>query len=295
MMVLYHWNTFTIALDDTFAAYLYNNNHYNSAIVEFYRILFNSKDLSEDEKININYKIAKSYYFIKEYKNSNNVLNQIDINLLSEESKERIIIDFSLNFYLLKEFERSIFFLDNIKADSLYYYQAILLKAINYLSLFNIEDAEEELKILQHSENNKFKFFANKSVELISNSKKRYKKYPVVSFFLSFFLPGVGQLYSQQYFDSLQAFLSCSISGALFGISLYYEITAPTGIRTYVLPILSGILFLFFYVSNIYGSIAGAIRANEMVKVKLLKNISKLLDTINFDEKSIILSIKKNF
>ncbi len=294
MMTLLIQSIFTESLDESFASYLYNNSHYNSAITEFYRILFNNRKLEVDEIININYKIAKSYYFIKEYKKSNEVLDNIDKTLISEESRDRITFDYSLNFYFLKEFQRSIFYLDEIRENSKYYYEALLLKSVNYLAIFEINEAEKNLKILQNYNNN-FSEFANKSLKLISTSKKIYKKYPVISFFLSFFLPGVGQLYSQQYFDSLQAFLSCAISGSLFGIALYYEIANITGIRTYVLPIISGSLFLFFYVANLYGSIAGAIRANEMVKVKLLKNIAKLLDTINFDDKSIILSIKKEF
>jgi len=108
--------------------------------------------------------------------------------------------------------------------------------------------------------------------EEIIESLKKYKQLNKKSIWLagsmSAILPGSGQIYASHTADGVAAFL---INGFLIGTTASLYDLERASQRPHTASIVSGIVFLFFYMSNITGAAASAKRYN-LYEERLLQN-----------------------
>ena len=105
---------------------------------------------------------------------------------------------------------------------------------------------------------------------------------PVLALGLSAALPGAGQLYTGHTYDALQAFVFTSALGYGSYTAWRYELDRAS--PNLILPILTSAFAAVFYLSNVRGAHASAVRAGRFAEAQFYRSVLDRLDLVLADE-----------
>lgn len=121
-------------------------------------------------------------------------------------------------------------------------------------------------------------------------SKPKYnKKFKTISLLFSTFLPGLGQFYCGSSFDALNSFAFNFVTGIGTYSAWKYEFSKNENKRTYILPIISSIIFSSFYVTNLYNSVNLAEKSNLYQESKYYDSLLEKFNVIISDKEYFIM------
>lgn len=230
---------------EEFGDYLFSKQYYYRAITEYERAAF------KNYKPKLTYKIARAYYYGKQYDEANSKTNAILMNKnLAPSLRKQILFLKSRSLLQLGEFEtaRAVLNEINIKASSkIFAGKAAFLKAHTHLF---VNDADPAKNILMSLKNDHLYGEKSKSILKIMNEPPKTKS-PYLAAIFSI-VPGLGQLYTGHYKVALVSF----IANGAFAYFTYSAYRRAKDISDYGYSdtIGWGFLSAIFYTGNIYNA-----------------------------------------
>ncbi len=255
-----------------FADYLYCDNDYIRAILEYERYL-NIKSIENSNKIEddtVMYKISLSQIKLNKY---NDASTNLKLLFNSELKDESILQYYKINF-MNNNFTQlsNDYYYRNIYSEkysgqlSIYF----ILSNLMNKKLYTTDDEEKLLKEL----NNISIYDKNKIISFISYRRNQQYKNSLKASVLSTIIPGSGKIYTKNYGGGITSFILTS----LFTFLSIDNFNSNHNFRGF----LFGGISLFFYSGNIYGSVASANIYNAKKVYEFNHQIDNYLEKNNY-------------
>jgi TM2 domain-containing membrane protein YozV len=217
-----------------------------------------------------------------EFRNSAYLCTKLDTATLSADQKDSLSYYQGWAYYNVRDLDTSAYFLKKVKSNSPYYNKSVFYAATNYaytkkysqaLSVVKkefIDTSYNQLMYLQKGglfllqrDYSRFDsvskcfnysdfYVAAEQKEMLLYRKKLSsykKKSPFVAGLLSTAVPGLGKFYAGKRGQALATAAACFVTGIVAAENLYRGgVTSPQFIIT-------GTIFSFFYIGNIWGSV----------------------------------------
>lgn len=250
---------------------LLNEKDYFRAITILKELRFESiADLQTRSKYE--YMIGFSYYKSAKYENAIDYFTLLTENPTISPSllhQSRVLL--SLSYYGLKMYDYSLMELHNIISKDSTYSYAIFYESLLQTERKRFEQAENQLQSIIKKDNNSI--LKEKSEKIYALLQKRSDlsfKSPLFAGLLSTVVPGLGQMYSQHYFDGVQAL---GFVGAL-GYATYASYQYSSNVKgNYVGTAIIGFVTTMFHLSNILGAVKTAEFRNNRVYDEYMSEI----------------------
>jgi putative component of membrane protein insertase Oxa1/YidC/SpoIIIJ protein YidD len=168
-------------------------------------------------------------------------------------SNPEVLLEVSLSSFYLGDNFKALTTLNQIDTISLHEYNGLdyRINVLRSIILLELKQFNESIKYATKISNTNVK---NEFIKIINSSETFKPKRKGSAYFLAI-IPGLGYVYTKHYQTALQSIL---VNG-LLGYSTYTNFK----VKNYGMGILTGLLGISFYIGNIQGSAASAVRFND--------------------------------
>ena len=238
----------------SFADFLFEKGEYYRAITEYYRLIHNSNDLQEKNRLLKN--IGFSYYYGMDFEGCIDFISN-NRSFFAYDPDLGMEMDFVLakSYYKIQKYKKAISTLQwiNPEQSEPFFNDALFLFAFSQARLFRVEQANETLKRIKT--NSEKKELADKFSNYFRQLNNVSNKSPLLAATLSAVIPGAGYLYAEHYETALTSFI---INGLLI-----WAVHDAIREEQYGIAAAGAVFGLGWYIGNIEGSATAAIRQNE--------------------------------
>ena len=226
-----------------FADYLYKQQDYKRALVEYKRYNF----INGKRELPVDIKIAKAYRYIRDYSHSTAKFQEILNNTIIDTLYQNINYEIALNYFYQKKYSKTISILqENINViDN----KIIKLRYEKFLSISYLLNWDFT-KSLDISYRLKDEVIKKKIINYNLTGKSLKSKSPFISGFMSSVIPGSGRIYCNRFWEGIQSLVVITL--------LAYQSYDGYKNNNYTKFYIYGSLGLGLYLSDIYGSIINA-------------------------------------
>ncbi|MFH1283516.1 MAG: hypothetical protein ABII27_07615 [bacterium] len=231
-----------------FADYLYKKSEFSRAVTEYYRVIYSYPFINKGGLVSL--KLAMAYASMKEFGKAEGILNEILEGSLLASVKYATYIALAKCYYHEKRYSLAIEEASNAfneGADGSLAVSAKSLITWSYLSQNCWLDAAQFQE--EHGA-------TEVMVQNIREGSMLPKKSPRIAGWLSFLLPGAGQVYAGRWGDGIVSFLI----NAAFGFAIYDSFRNDNKAAGWVFSVFE----LGWYSGNIYTGIGSAHRTNKV-------------------------------
>lgn len=250
--------------NERFADYLFKEGEYYRAITEYYRLLYNHTDSTQEIKILRN--IGLCYFHGADYEGYISFIKKNRIHFQSN-SIIRTEMDLYLgkSYYHINKYPKAITTLEwsNVNPNNLFFDETQFLLGISYARIFNWQAAIKKMQLIKQDSTKKI--FAEKFSRSLKDFSNLPKRSPFLAGTLSSIVPGAGYLYCNRKGTGLTSFI---INGLLIWTIRDAIINKQYGFAT-----AASFFGIGWYVGNIKGSIDAAEIYNTNIRNKFLNNL----------------------
>lgn len=255
-----------------FAERLFEEGDYLRAAGEFERYLYSFNSFPENSDL-ILFKIGICYKKSKEYLKSIIFFKKL-IDLFPQSCfLSDALYEIAHNYFMIGDYKSSIMVCDyyapNIKSGEKKL-KIKQLKILNYIYQKKWYDAQKELDVL------KKEFWPNFSYLFFDEAIRKGENLPIknknIAGIMSSVIPGLGKIYANRKIDGVISFFTVLSTGWLS-----YEAFKKEGNKS-IRGWIYGTMSVFFYLGNIYGSIAAVNIYNKEIEGKYFKQLEVTLN-----------------
>lgn len=228
--------------------------------------------INDSSRAKYEYMIGYSYYKSAKYENAIDYLTLVaeKQNMpLEMTSKSRTLL--SLSYYGMKMYDYAFMELDNASAKDSTSLLSTFYKTLLHIERKQFSHSEHDLAlIIAECKNPEIVQKSQKILEIVKQRHTLPSKSPIFAGILSGIVPGLGQIYSQHYFDGAQAMGFVSILGyATYATYQYNHLTHRSHLSTAIIGLIAGM----FHVSNILGAVKTAEFRNSRINDEYLNEV----------------------
>ena len=268
--------------DEGFADFLVKEGEYDRAITEYYRLLYNSKNLSQ--MLNLLKKIGLCYFQGSDYDGYILFFNKNDTNFQTNSTlNNEMTLYLAKSYYHLNQYQKSISSLEwsSISTDDTFYNEGQYLLALSYARVFDWQKSIEKFNLIVQDSSRK------KSAEHMINSLKNFpklpKKRPFLAGTLSAVVPGSGYIYCDRKATGVASFL---VNGLLI-----WAIRDAMVKKQYGLAGAVSFFEIGWYTGNITGSVDAAYSYNVNVRNQFIDRLLEKENLFEYVKNSYALSV----
>ena len=238
---------------------------------DYFRAITVLKELRYDSVHNLDfrqhcdYMIGYSYYRSAKYENAIDYLTLVAENSRGTSllrSQARTLM--ALSYYGLRMYDYALMELDNAYVKDSTYTSIPFYKTLLNIERKQFNQTDTQLRLILQKEQHDSEL-AIKSKAILDLLDKRHtlpSKSPLLAGVLSCVVPGLGQIYSQHYFDGIQAMGFVTALGyATYASYKYAQNTNGSHLGTVIIGVVAGM----FHVSNIVGAVKTAEFRNNRI------------------------------
>lgn len=228
--------------------------------------------INDSNRVKYEYMIGYSYYKSAKYENAIDYLTLVAEKQnvpLEITSRTRTLL--SLSYYGMKMYDYALMELDNISVKDTTYLLSTFYRTLLQIERKQFSNSEHDLGVIIAECKNPD--IVEKSKKILDIVKQRHtlpSKSPILAGILSGIVPGLGQIYSQHYFDGAQAMSFVGILGyATYATYQYNHLTNKSHLSTAIIGLIAGM----FHASNILGAIKTAEFRNSRINDEYLNEV----------------------
>ncbi|MCX7956766.1 MAG: membrane protein insertion efficiency factor YidD [Endomicrobia bacterium] len=250
-----------------FADELFEDGFFKEAILEYKRVLFEEKNLLENDRYRIKFRIGLCYIKLLEYQKALELFKDIYKNFQDKNYRCETLFMISYCYYFLKlnNFVKITCqeLLQEAKGNE------IFLKTLFLLLFVSVDEGDWDKSISILNEIKKMDpsliVEVGSAIDEISKFKELPKKSELLGGMLSI-IPGLGKIYGGKPYDGIFTFFFINTIGVLSYESIKNE--------TYVFGGILSLICFNFYIGNIYGGI-DSVRQYNINKLQMFKEYIK--------------------
>ncbi len=253
-----------------FLANLLKEKDYFRAITVLKELRFDA--IHDSNRVKYDYMIGYSYYKSAKYENAIDYLTLVAEKQnvpLEMTSKSRTLL--SLSYYGIKMYDYALMELDNTSTKDTTYVLSSFYKTLLDIERKQFSNTEHDLAVIIAECKNPE--IVEKSKKILATVTQRHtlpSKSPMFAGILSGIVPGLGQIYSQHYFDGAQAMSFVGILGyATYATYQFNHLTNKSHLSTAIIGLIAGM----FHVSNILGAVKTAEFRNSRINDEYLNEV----------------------